>query len=167
MALPASDNFNRADENPAAGWTTVTGASNVRVVSNALTYSTGSADNTAYWAADTPGNDQYSEFTFPTVRDSGPCVRMATGAMTFYIANVNDYGSKVLTVTQVIAGTWTNLGSNVDFATLGAAEPVRIRAIGTTISVNRNGSEVFTITDSGIASGRLGAHFYGFGTVSL
>jgi hypothetical protein len=61
VALPASDNFNRANANPAGGnWTTMPLAVAIQIISNQCAASgVGAA---ARWNADTFGNDQYSQF---------------------------------------------------------------------------------------------------------
>ena len=66
MALPATDNFNRADSNPAGvPWVKVGLASDVRILTNRLT-AAGSVVGFVYWNADTPADDQYSQCIVPT-----------------------------------------------------------------------------------------------------
>ena len=75
----ASDNFNRADENPLAGnWTTVPTAGNCKIVTNVVNgVTTGS--NEVYWNAGSFSNDQYSQLIFPTnVANNGVLCRVST-----------------------------------------------------------------------------------------
>lgn len=76
MALPASDNYNRANGGLGANWTTPAGA-NAPTISGNQVVGTG-GDCFAYWSADAFTDDQYAEYTLPDVThpDSGICARL-------------------------------------------------------------------------------------------
>jgi hypothetical protein len=60
----ASDNFNRANQNPMAGnWSSLPGLSGLRIVSSSSRAITTNTDNGSYWNADTFSDNQYSQIT--------------------------------------------------------------------------------------------------------
>lgn len=155
----ASDNFNRADEDPIAGnWTIVEG--NVRLVSNTMAGPSAPADSLAYYNADTPQNDQFSEIVAatPSNNDWGVACRISAGA--------NGYVFEVFDATpqfaKIVSGTFTQLNTLSPWTNVAAADVVRIEAAGTTLRAKVNGVEVggSPLTDSSIASGGAGAFFF-------
>lgn len=113
MALPATDDFNRANEDPLAGnWTTVTGRNALKIVSNAVRGTVDATVNASQWNADTFADDQYSQVKcVGTVGNAkGPMVRVAAAANTFYTFIYN--GTNTLGVYKCLAGTTTQIGAN-------------------------------------------------------
>lgn len=83
-ALPATDNFNRTDENPIAGnWTNR--HNSIQIATNVVGGVTAAAWNTAYWNADTFSTEQYSQVVLSTFTDYiGASVRVQSGDATYY-----------------------------------------------------------------------------------
>lgn len=155
MALPASDNFNRANANPLDGnWTNGT-SSGMAIVSNAAAGGTASS-NRAFWNGDLFANDHYSQCISPTISDGGPAVRCSTGN--------NYYGLYIqgsqLKIEKFVSGSATLLGSAYSY-TPTTSEVFKLTAVGTTISVYANDVFLFSRTDSALASGAAGMHTYG------
>jgi len=79
MALPATDNFNRANGAPGSNWAGSVG-NDLTISSNEVTGATASVNCSMYWSADNPNAAQYGqakisqtgagEFAGPTVRSS-------------------------------------------------------------------------------------------------
>jgi hypothetical protein len=156
MALPASDNFNRANENPLAGnWTTAPGASAMQLFSNQVTGSTG-ANCTSFWNADTFGNDQYSQVTpvDNTNFGAGLAVRVRTTTQyDCYILFLNASGS--VQIYKIIAGSVTLL-SSPNFA-YAAGDVIKLEAVGTTLTAYKNGvAQANPATDSALTAGAAG-----------
>jgi ACT domain-containing protein len=77
MALPASDDFNRADGAPGSNWTGSVG-SDLTIVSNEVTGAGASVNCSMYWSADTPGASQEAQATIAQTgvgEFAGPLVR--------------------------------------------------------------------------------------------
>ena len=154
MALPATDNFNRANANPIGGnWTTVTGKGNIQIVSN-VAIGTISGINAAYWNADAFSNNQYSQVKLGAVASTwfGPAVRFSSSAYTGYLAESSNGTSLVLY--KVIAGTTTSLASYT--VTVSAGDIIRLEVVGSTLTVKHNGTTRITHTNAEIASGSCG-----------
>ncbi len=103
-----------------------------------------------------PTNDQWAESIFTVsgaASNSGPAVRIASGAVTAYSTQCR---SNLLRLTKWVAGASTNLGDAAS-SVVATGDSIRITAIGTSISVYKNGLLVIgPITDSAIASGNVG-----------
>jgi hypothetical protein len=156
MALPASDNFNRADANPIGGnWTPT--KNQCQIVSNAIQGVTFNY-SAAYWSADAFGNDHYAQMTTIQVSDGGPAVRMSAGPNSYHF----DAKAGTNTVMQKdVGGSFTNLQSGL--ATPAVNDVCYIEAVGTTIKMKINGVQIGTNqTDSSLASGSAG--FWTFDT---
>ena len=162
MALPATDNFNRADVNPIGGnWTTIGALSAVQIVSNAAKGTNASGRSAAYWNADAFANDQYAQTVVPFTGGlyDGPVVRAATGAETYY--NFRPNGASTAILYKAVAGTFTALGSGWAFV---AGNTLKLSIEGTTLTGYINGvAQDPTQTDSALASGSAGIRFYGTG----
>lgn len=154
----ASDDFNRANENPLAGnWTTRGNA--LKLVSNAVTSVDLTSDAAAIWNANTFGNDQYSE---ANVSDTGGISAFDTGAgvsvrvnasgsytgYRFVIMHSNYFLSKD------VAGAYTQIATGSVTWTDGAL--VRLEATGTGLTGLVAGATITTQTDASIASGSPG-----------
>lgn len=80
MALPATDDFNRANGAPGANWTGSVGG-DLTIDSNTIRGAGVGTDNSMYWSADLPDAAQYAQckivtaavglFRGPTIRSSG------------------------------------------------------------------------------------------------
>jgi hypothetical protein len=162
MALPASDAFTNANGTALtthdASWTLQTDAG-FRIQSNGVSphNTVGSLEGGAYWNADTPDDNQYAEvvFTAGGIGYIGPAVRMATGADSRYGAYTNGTDSFLF---KIVAGTFTQLGATGPAFSNG--DTLRIEANGTTIRLLKNGAESISVTDSSLASGRIGITGY-------
>lgn len=161
MALPASDDFNRANGALGADWTTVMGS--ILIESNQVRPSSGGNDSLVYWSSDVFANDQYAELTYAaegTFAPIGPAVRVSGTSS----ANANGYALHLGTdangnarLMRFLNGTGTILSTSTGWV---AGDIARIEADGTTIRVKRNGVELSSITDSNVASGSAGMSSY-------
>jgi hypothetical protein len=153
MALPASDNFNRADSTSlGANWTEV--LDNAEVKSNAFIGNVGGGITTiARWTADAFNADQKAQCLVPD-NYGGPCARVQSNGNGYWAL----YGSSASTLYRVDGGTGalTSLGA----LTSGTNITARIEAEGTTIRVYRNGTLDLSVTDSNYASGAAGIGNY-------
>ncbi len=160
MALPATDNFNRADEDPLSNggkWTVVTSFNSLKIVSYACKGPAGSAGN--YWNADTFNDNQYAQCTVSTFANAtGPTVRNSTTAATFYLANI--ISTTTIQFYKCISGSYTQLGSNVSVS-LSTTDVIKISAEGQNINLYINGTFIDSRSDSDITSGYAGLFCYG------
>jgi hypothetical protein len=156
MALPATDNFNRADAGSlGANWTEQTNGA--KIVSNAAHGVNTSVDQRAYWNADVFDGDHYSEVLVSLVV-GGPIVRAQSGANTAYLLQVQ--GANYI-LYKVVAGSYTGVGSGS-----GSSAPAtwRLEVTGTSIDVISNGSTVATHSDGTISGGSAGIYLDAPGT---
>jgi hypothetical protein len=114
MALPASDNFNRADANPIGGnWTTSGNLAAMRLLSNQVKGSTTGTCG-AYWNADAFNDDQYSQIkgVSATYQNTwGPSVRVAAGGTEIcYFFRYQT--STTLRVYKINGGSASQIGSD-------------------------------------------------------
>ena len=100
----ASDNFDRADQDPLAGnWTqTGSGAVVFRLASNAVTMNGFSNDREAFWNAETFADDQYSQVTLTAESGGGAgsgggvlCRHVGGGVRTFIRAIASIAGDDI------------------------------------------------------------------------
>lgn len=137
-----------------------------QIQSNQLQPKASAADQWCYDSTHTYNNDQTAQITLVVKTDTNDvslagAVRMATGAETGYTGYLNATSYKAQ-LYKVSAGTFTQLGSDAA-AALVANDQLQTSAVGTSITLNKNGSAIVgPITDSAIASGVAG--IYGFGT---
>lgn len=157
MTLPATDNFNRADGSLGSNWTQATGTNSPRVRSNGVDNYDGAADDLAYWNADTFNNDQYSQLVYKSGNSVwlGPAVRVTSG---------NGYGLEAASgntryLGKLVGNVYTELANNL--ATFTANDVYRMEVSGTSLVVKVNGSNIFSVTDASLASGRAGLAGYG------
>lgn len=122
----------------------------------------------AYWSSTSFGDDQSSGFTVDTVGTTssgvGVCVRHGTGgAKTCYFFYVGKFGGSFFRQFQkIVAGAATVLASDV--LTVNVGDVYVLSATGTTIAVTKNGSALFSVTDSEIAHGSPGLMSYSLGS---
>lgn len=163
MALPATDNFNRADSSGlGANWTAI--VNNWNVVSNTARPANAGAHDAVYWSADAFANDQECQIvcgTITGVTDGGPGVRVSgTGGLNGYFVEVYDSG---WILTKFVTGSQSSLTSGSDVFTAGDA--CKIAVVGTAITVYRNGVSIGASSDASLASGACGLWAFGLGTI--
>ena len=159
----ASDTFDRANNaDLGTSWDVVTGESSFQITSNTAEPSLFNSDcsesnNSVSWP-----NDQYSQAKVTVVGTTadagdGVLVRADTGARTFHRAVVNKAGSDNIEIAKFVAGTYTKLANRTQAWT--DTDVLRLEAIGTTLKVYRNGTQMGAdISDSAISSGRPGVN---------
>jgi len=159
IAMGASDNFNRANENPlAAPWTLLNGA-DLQLISNGVQAVTNSTDKWWYYLGATSSADQYSQVKIITENsgDMGPYVRLGTnpGVINAYLSRGTNSGE---TLSKRIGVTTTTLvAHNVDIV---ANDVGRVEAEGSTIRYLINGSLTAQATDTEITDAGVGVGFY-------
>lgn len=159
-AFKVTDNFNRADENPLAGsWSTGSGETAMKIVSNSATFTAAGSDASSYWNLETWSADQYSQAKLTvtgTTLDTGPglVVRRSTSALTWYRVTVSKNATNVA-LWKAVAGTYTNIWQRT--ATFTDGDTVRLEVKGTTLRVFINGVQVGAdATDTAISTGKPG-----------
>ncbi len=170
MALPAADNFNRADENPLGGnWVNDTGYGACRIVSNAVDGAAG-ASCMARWNVDVPNADQYCQVRIAagaTIFYQGAAVRVqGNSSKTAYILFA--YSATQITLYRFVGGVGTVL-YNDGAVSVAPGDTIKLEASGTGAAVtlrayingvNYGGDILDTAADRIIAAGLLGIHTY-------
>ncbi len=162
MPQLASDNFNRANENPlnAANWTTITGSQALQVVSNACE-SAGATSQVAreLFTNATWPNDQYSQCTIISAA-VGSILTIYARASTTTGANNYQFLWTVPAGGLGASGTWKIQHGGTQLSTgsivLSANDVIAISCVGTTISAFKNGVLINAVTDATFASGTPG-----------
>lgn len=167
MALPATDNFNRTDENPLAGnWTTITGLSDMAIVSNVAVGTAGAGSNGARWNADSFSNDQYAQIAGASASLTGAfaiLVRCSDSAFTAY--GFSQSTSTVCRVWQIVSGVWTQIGADYSH-TFSQNDIYKLEVVGqdtnAVLTPYINGTPLETRAGiSGINSGYGGIRVFG------
>jgi hypothetical protein len=157
----AADNFQRADANPMSGsWGIPTSVPQLQIISHNVAVNATSQNSAEYYNGATFGNDQFSQAVVVTLATSGQpgpgvVVRLSASAMTGYVARVQTGAGAGIYLDKIVANVTTNLFT-ASGATFNAGDTLKITAIGTLISVYRNGVLVNSATDASIASGQPG-----------
>ena len=161
-ALPATDAFTAANGTALtthnANWT-LANSGVFQIEGNEVVANQTSAAGVAFWNADTFANEQYSEGITGVMGSGfeiGLCVRISGTNGYFAIwdsANVN--------LRKLTSGTGSDLISTLALS-LSTGDVMLLEAVGTTISLKRNGSVIMTTTDATYASGSAGIMGYGF-----
>lgn len=136
----------------------------------------GSNISSLYYHSGTPPSADYiveadvyinsTDFITSRGQGSGVCARVSTSANTFYTARygVTATGTVVLNLYKFVAGTPTQLGSNVSTGySAGQTKHVKLKVTGTTIEAFMDGSATadISVTDSAISdAGRVGIRIY-------
>lgn len=167
MTALATDTFSRANEDPiATPWVTLGAGFEMFLQANVLGPFNISSDSWAYYDGGISWpNDQYAKMTCTVTGTAGgtsgigPMVRKASGATeTFYRLVVDHAASNNVSLGKVVAGSYTNIVTVTNSWSDG--DTWELRAIGTTLSIWKNGSQVSTNqTDSSIASGKPGVAY--------
>lgn len=145
MALPFSDNFNRADGGLGANWTTAGSAMNIS--SNRAVGTT--ANSGGYYNGDTPNADCYVQAQFAILPSGG--TEYLTIYLRFNTTSFNGYGARYINGTgmQIVKITG---GAVSQLALMGAAptagQVVRLEASGTTLTMYYDGVSAGSTTDS-------------------
>ena len=161
-AATVSDSFARANGALGSNWTTVAGAAAPQIVNDSLTVGTASALNSAYWSANTFGNNQFAQATMPDSSGTqyGPGIAVRLSSTKGYFLW---YGNTPNTVTlrkMSSSTTWTTLKQSGPLTISPSTDVWRIQAVGSTISGYQNGNLVVQATDTSITSGSPGVWLY-------
>jgi len=161
-ALPASDNFNRANANPIGGnWTTGSGTADIQLLTNQVQGVGG--DCAAYWNADAFNGDHYSQAVTPVANpDAAVLCRHQQTAWTAYFFDA--LGTPEIFF-KIIGGSFTTLvAGGVAFA---IGDVAKIDANGSTITAYKNGASVKTATDTAIVGGSAAIFCFGNSTANV
>lgn len=154
MALPFTDDFNRADGGLGSNYTTL--AAGLAIVSNHVSSSTG--NGASYYNVDTPNADCYMKLRFLTLPSGGAefiymLMRYNTGTANGYMFRyLQGTGSQIMVVNSGTPTQLVLLGSNP-----AANDVVEFRLNGTTLSVFYNGVSAGSTTDSSHSAAGLAA----------
>lgn len=156
-----ADTFDRADSatlgtssDATWSWNELSGTG-WEINTNRARHSADSSSSFARADTDLSGVDHYCEMVFDNdsgaVSASGPCARKdSTATLTFYHARYSYSGGAGYQLYSASAGTLTQIGSNAG-GTITGGDTVRLTCNGSTISVQKNGSDVISQTDTSIA----------------
>lgn len=171
-ALPASDAFTAADGTNlttySANWTYNTASSVFQINSNGLVTAQAAFEGAAFWNADTPNTDHYTEATVAAIGLGdyiGLSVRNgASTAQTFY-DYISDSGDGSY-LGKYNAGVYTQLGTTGAVFTTSLA--IRLEANGTSIRPMRAGvtADIGAQTDAALSNQRFGVAGYDTGILS-
>lgn len=179
-ALPFTDSFTGTNGTAlgtySASWTVPKVAGNIEIQSNAVQskvaavypYNVG----TAYNNSNTYNNDQYATvtltFTGAPDESAGPAIRLdSTGAG--YFASYNEVNGQAcigISLDQGVNGlSSVNLGC--DGTDYNTGDTLTIKAVGTTISILKNGVQTTSLTDTNYTTGNAGVVGIGTQTTML
>lgn len=161
MALPATDNFNRAD-GPIGGGNWARYALGVpAIISSTICVTEGvGSDSCAAWTADTPNADQYAQVKLITLNTSTQRAAglLLRGGATGIGASLNGYvglargpfgASTTLVIWKFVSGGQSQLTSTT--TTVAANDILKFTATGTsttTLTLYINGAQALQTTDS-------------------
>lgn len=159
-----TDNFNRANESPIAGnWETI--LNGLRLDANSVDAVTASVHSISAWRAaiNTFAADQRVDFTYTALSSfdmAGPAVRctVGTGGNAYFFRADGQAGNNDNGLKKLVNGVFTNLA--VYTTAVAVNDVIRVEAIGTTIKVYRNGTEIISVTDTSLASGQPGGYYF-------
>jgi hypothetical protein len=171
---PVTDDFNRADGGLGANWIAYTGVEPLQIASNqAETATTGGAVDSMQRYNITPPDDQWAQIT---IKDTyagagnvygGVILRARlTDALGYYALQCRQSTATHETkITRVDPGTGaTTLASNG--TTWLGGDVLYGQAVGSALTINRNGVFELTVSDSTYPSGGFGAECYSDDLVS-
>ena len=168
MAVVYSDNFNRANESPiAAPWATANG--NCQLSSNKA-YPAAANAIFRYDGTGATQTDCYAVLT-PVVMNYGGIYlllrwdgNVTTNAPSnCYAAQISGTGSIFLR--KYVNGSPTTIGTATSQPTTGT-HTLMIQAVGTTIKVALDGTQIISVTDSAYSSGKTGVYFTSGGNIA-
>ncbi len=168
-ALLASDDFNRADENPIAGnWSTgYTSRAALRLIGNKVRATVASTQNNmaSYNAVVLP-NDQWGQITLATWTGSTNLfgvvlLRCASPPTDTYYQYVATAGPSVRCyISKLVAATETQFATGGSSPTWAVGDVLLATAERNAHTLYRNDQAILTGSDSAIASGRAGLLIY-------
>jgi hypothetical protein len=172
-SAPLLDNANRANENPATGWTADfdnQSAQGIKVVSNQLVSINASLQTTAWWNAQQFAADQEAYFTIATKQGNGFDVFINLRIQNPHTASVNGYnftlsaaaGTDQVSLWKEVAGVYTQIGSSVA-QEFNAGDIFRARSFGTTHTISRFDGASWTLVASWSDASISGAGYIGIG----
>jgi hypothetical protein len=166
-ALPATDNFNRADEDLTGNWTQE-GSGNMQIVSNEVVGLGGANIQAVWWNADAFSGNHYSQAVLTSYAGGGAyravTVRQQSGSLTlYYFGGWNG----VYEIGRYDAGSGTAITSSL--GTPSASDVLKLEISGTTLTAYVDGVSVGTgsATSGGgeITGGAAGMATYGAAAV--
>jgi hypothetical protein len=153
------DNFNRANNASLGGnWTVVFNNAGLTISGNQVIGTTGSnAHNSAVWSANTFNNDQACQFTVTTLNgtDEDGCLLryQLTGGQSLvnsgYLCQA--VSGTEMDIYKVVANSYTRLAFTTTVPTIRDVDVCT--AVGTTLTMYRNGVQTVQVTDATYASG--------------
>lgn len=159
-ALPVSDNFNRANENPLAGnWSTMYGSSSFQLTAYLVKTLASSPPCVEYWNADAFAVNHYSQITYASNTSVGPAVRIDTSGTA-----ANCYAAKIISTTsiqiiKIVAGAaLVNVGTAFTISPALTNETIKLAVTGTTLELFVAGVSQGTQSDSSISTGAPGIY---------
>jgi len=169
--MVASDNFNRANENPLGNgdWTTQPGFNALKIVDNVVYASTEGAYAVSYWSGHTFGNDQACVFTATGTGNYQGCIIRGSGASSFsgYMFQL-DANNTAAYIFRYDSGTQTQLGATTTTMSKAAGVKYKFEIVGTTITIYEDVGAGWvnkdSRTDSTHASGYVGLMVYNSST---
>lgn len=170
MSILATDSFNRADANPIAGnWTTESGMSAWKILTNQAQSSANTVDCGAFYNAVTWPAAQWSQGTIiasPNFTGSGDgggvSVRIAAAAKTDYELVVGS-GTAGCAINKRVAGVFSTIATSA--STFAANDVAYLEAQGTALVAKKNGATFsLSVSDGAITTGNAGLMFSSEGT---
>lgn len=156
--LVARDDFVRADGALGANWTSWTNAGGLIISADKVTDPGTGDDFGNVWTANTYDPDQFSQVKTSVVPTGsgyfGPVVRADSTGDNCYEVIVHPSSAQLMLFKRATGNNFTSLASVA--ATFSVGDVVRLSAIGTTLTVNFNGTDVITFTDSSYTTGQPG-----------
>jgi hypothetical protein len=151
MALPATDDFNRANGALGANWTTASGYSAPTVASNQCAGGFGSG---AWWNADAfnASGDQYAQCTAQSAAGEMILIVRASGTR-FYSLYWAIGGSGSLVIVRSDANGNTTFLNNMGNVGTANGDTMRLEASGSTFTAKDNGVTKGTASDSTYTGG--------------
>lgn len=166
MSVLATDDFNRASIG--SNWTTISGESAWATSGSAVAAPPSTAlDSSMFYNAVTWPNDQYSQFSIPSIgtagsdQGAGPALRCASGARTYYRIVVSGTTGTNTWASKQVAGSYTNFASATKSGGWTTSDTAYAEIQGSSIKVRNGsgGSNIISTTDSSIASGSAGMSY--------
>lgn len=168
-AASFSDDFTRADANPISnpsssggtwGAITSTGIKQIKILSNKARGSLNTEQNLERVSSPTFANDQKAISTIGSITNYGGVAVRIQGSTdpNCYFAYVNSGGGQVLIYRGNPAGSTTQIANITSTWSIG--DILELRAVGTTITVYKNSSQLGSYTDSTYSSGQPGLYCY-------
>jgi hypothetical protein len=155
MALPATDNFNRANGPLGANWSDAPGWPDGWDIWNNYAIGTEGVLNASIWTADTPNANHYSQGKYLFLYIAGGlAVRVPTSSSTkngYYLG----VSSTAIRCNKIVANTESQVGSDFSRTNL-TTEVFRFEANGTTLSVYVDDVFVTSWEDSDLSGGTFG-----------